>query len=356
MASYMDALLAETPLLNPKHQRILLEQQRDLSVFPIVEVEDRLERQQRYRNRSVANSQEFDLLADPIPLADPKTEVIPGTKSIVKQQCPMPDKPIFILPQTLESIDGKVDRGYKDYVQETEKLDENNRKWEASQKEPLVEIPIKRTKQYFAIIQEMEEYSEKRAAKALNGVGGNTMTEKEEGIKLYERFFGGLRSLGGREKFQGIPPWERNYSERERAQLAKKVERLAKLKQRKQKLPLTALTPADAFRISHTTNVDNLGDEVLEENRKERVIWRFEDVTWVKQRTIRPRKQSYVGTLDQRVQIESGVQRYGPYGIGGGVIEGVGGVKNIIERGLDGGIRRRSPGREKRRVRREIVV
>jgi hypothetical protein len=60
--------------------------------------------------------------------------------------------------------------------------------------------------------------------------------------------------------------------------------------------------------------------------------------------------------LDQRVQIESGVQRYGPYGIGGGVIEGVGGVKNVMERGLDGEIRRRSPGREKRRVRREIVV
>ena len=341
MASYMDALLAETPLISPKHPRILLEQQCDLSVFPIVEAEDPSEQQQRHRNRNVPRSQEFDLHADPIPLADPKMEFILGSKSITKQQpCPMPDKPIFFLPQALTSVEAKVDLRYKDYIKETAKLHENNRVWEASQKEPLVEIPIKRTKQYFAIIQEMEEYSEKRAAKALDGVDGNTMTEKEEGIKLFQRFFGGLRSLGGREKFQGITPWERNYSERERAQLAKEAERLAKLGPQKQKLSSTALTPADAFRITHTTNADNLGEQVLEENRKERVIWRFEDVTWVKQRTIRPRKQSYVGTLAQRVQIESGVQRYGPYGIGGGVVEGVGGVKNVIERGLDGEIRR----------------
>src|SRR5208282_4714265 len=160
MASYMDALLAETPLVNPKHPRILLEQQRDLAVFPIVEAEDSSEQQQRHRNRNVATSQEFDLHVDPIPLADPKIEFITGTKSIVKQQrCSMPDQPIFFLPQTLKSMDGKVDLRYKDYIEETAKLHENNRVWEASQKEPLVEIPIKRTKEYFAIIQEMEEYS-----------------------------------------------------------------------------------------------------------------------------------------------------------------------------------------------------
>ena len=86
------------------------------------------------------------------------------------------------------------------------------------------------------------------------------------------------------------------------------------------------------------------------------MVWRFEDVSWVKQRTIRPRKTSFVGTLDKRVRLESGFARYGPFGIGSGTIEGVGGVKNIIERGLDGNLRVGNPPTEKERVRREIVV
>src|SRR5947207_6361617 len=236
MASYMDALLAETPLINPKNPQILLEGQLELPVFPIAK-----QREDSFRDRrsNRNTSKPFELNADPNPLADPKMEFISGT--IVKQQqCPEPNQPIFILPQTLISMNGKVDLRYKDYITELEKLHENNRVWEASQKEPLVEIPIKRTKQYFAIIQEMEEYSEKRAAKALDGVDGNTMTEKEEGIKLFERLFGGLRSLGGREKFQGMPPWERNYSQRERAQLAKEAEKLANLGPQRQKLSSTA--------------------------------------------------------------------------------------------------------------------
>jgi len=87
----------------------------------------------------------------------------------------------------------------------------------------------------------------------------------------------------------------------------------------------------------------------------ERVVWRFEDVSWVKQRSTKPRKQSYAGTLDKRVQLESGVERYGPFGIGGGV-EGVGGVKRIIERGRDGEIRLENADTLRKKARREIVV
>ena len=161
-----------------------------------------------------------------------------------------------------------------------------------------MEIPIRRTKQYFAIIQEMEEYSEKRAAKALDGIDGRTMMEKEEGIKQFERYFGGLRSLGGRQRYQGIPPWER-LTESERAAIARNLKKLARqgsqkpktvVEMRRSSLPRT---PANAFRMAHTTNAEGMGENVSSENRKERVIWRFEDVSWVKQRTVRPRKNSF---------------------------------------------------------------
>jgi hypothetical protein len=53
--------------------------------------------------------------------------------------------------------------------------------------------------------------------------------------------------------------------------------------------------------------------------------------------------------------LESGVERYGPFGIGSG-IEGVGGVRHVIERGIDGKVRLGRPDREKKKVRREIIV
>jgi hypothetical protein len=169
---------------------------------------------------------------DDIPLADPKMVEVPGTRILVEQTAPIPGAEIFIQPQvpkvdalsyqaegmneSQEDAQAEQTMMYQEYVDYIALRDKITRYWESSQKEPLVEIPIKRTKQYFAIIQEMEEYDEKRAAKALDGVGGRTMTEKEDGIKLFERFFGGLRSLGEREKFQGTPPWDREISQAER--------------------------------------------------------------------------------------------------------------------------------------------
>jgi hypothetical protein len=163
--------------------------------------------------------------------------------------------------------------------------------------------------------------------------------------------------LDGREKFQGIPPWERSTELRRNGngQNSMNLARQGPQKGKEVEISKT-LSPMDLFRRAHTTSAEGMGENVSDEERKERVIWRFEDVSWVKQRTVRPRKRSYVGTFDQRVRIESGVQRYGPYGIGGGVIEGVGGVRNIIERGLDGEIRCKAPEKEKVRRRQEIVV
>jgi hypothetical protein len=50
------------------------------------------------------------------------------------------------------------------------------------------------------------------------------------------------------------------------------------------------------------------------------------------------------------------VERYGPFGIGSGTIEGVGGVKHVLERGLDGHLRMGKLPKEKERVRRDRVV
>jgi hypothetical protein len=217
-------------------------------------------------------------------------------------------------------------------------MDKADRKWEAKQKEPIVEIPIRRTKQYFAIAQEMEEYSEKRASQALSGIDGRTMTEKEQGIKLFLQKFGGLRSLGGRHEFQGNPPWNRQYGVRERILVKRKVKK-EKFKKPREKVV----------------------DRILKHGKKaaengERVVWKFEDVEWVKQRIARPRKRSFVGLLDQRVRLESGVRRYGPHGIGSGKVEGVGEIKKVIVRGLDGNVRVANGTRKKPRKRREIVA
>jgi len=195
----------------------------------------------------------------------------------------------------------------------------------------------------------MEEYSQKRAAYALDVVDGRTMTEKEEGIKLFERFFGGLRSLGEREKFQGTPPWEEKLSPSQWRRRAK----AAKVTLKREKVDMD-LGPAGKFRLANATGLGEMpGSQV--KNPKERAVWRFEDVSWVKQKTTRPRKESHAGTLDRRVQLESGVQRYGPFGIGSG-IEGVGGVKQVIERGRDGKVRIGGPPREQKKEWREIIV
>ena len=281
--------------------------------------------------------------------------VVPGERIIVDQSAPVPGQTIFIQQQALPPDYSKSD--YEVYVSALKRKDTNTRYWEASQKEPLVEIPIKRTKQYFAIIQEMEEYDEKRAAKALDGVDGRTMTEKEDGVKMFERFFGGLRSLGERENFQGIPPWEQVISDRER-KIRLKQARKARLHPAASidsaNATVSSITPAEAFRLANATDLTSIPAANVE-TPKERVIWRFEDVSWVKQRMTRPRKRSYAGTLTQRVQLLSGVERYGPFGIGSG-IEGVGGVKQVIERGLDGNLRLGQLERQKPRTRREIVV
>lgn len=303
-------------------------------------------------------------------------QLIVHAKILEEIRAPDPSQAIVIFPQypaTSEVLKG-IDRddpseedkdimNYVNYFDTLNKIHAVDREWEISHKEPLVEIPIRRTAQYWAIIQEMEEYSEKRAAQALEGLDGRTMTEKEEGIKLFERYFGGLRSLRGREGYQGRPPWEMSFSEAERRRRQLKAEKLGRTKPGQKYLPraitttsmhTAGLSPAERFRQAKSTDLEARPSSV--EQPKERVVWRFEDVSWVKQRTIRPRKTSFVGTLDKRVRLESGFARYGPFGIGSGTIEGVGGVKNIIERGLDGNLRVGNPPTEKERVRREIVV
>ena len=286
-------------------------------------------------------------------------------------RAPDPSHPIIIVPQYLPSLKGvtitdptEEEKDRANYIRHFEtvnKIHAVDREWESSHKEPLIEIPVRRTAQYWAIIQEMEEYSEKRAAQALEGLDGHTLTEKEEGIKMFEQYFGGLRSLGGRDKFQGTPPWEKNFSGGERRRRHLKAERLSRQKPGQKYLPdkirtthPMALSPAERFRQSTSTDLSSRPTIVTQP--KERVVWRFEDVSWVKQRTIRPRKTSFVGTLDKRVRLESGIERYGPFGIGSGTIEGVGGVKHVIERGLDGHLRMGEPPKKKERVRPDIVV
>jgi len=178
---------------------------------------------------------------------------------------------------------------------------------------------------------------------------------------MFERYFGGLRSLRGREKFQGTPPWEQRISGLERKRRHLRAEKLARNKPGQKYLPEkikvtppTALSPAERFRLATSTDLSAAPRFVT--RPRERVVWRFEDVSWVKQRTIRPRKVSFVGTLDKRVQLETGVERYGPFGIGNGTIEGVGGVKHVLERGLDGHLRMGKLPKEKERVRRDRVV
>jgi len=337
MAEYMETLLAQTPLHNSTHPPPELPvSQSFLFKFKL---EDPVKERRKNRDEESLSSPE-DLTESDVPLADPKMIPISGVP--FEPTAPNPDDPIYLRPQARYGL----------YVAGLNKIDENNHNWLASQKEPLVEVPINRTKQYFALVGEMEEYSEKRAAQALDGVGGKTMTEKEEGIKKFERLHGGLRSLKGREKFQGIPPWERNYTPEERKKLAKEAKKAMLAGPRRAvEAPIAALTPVDAFRQKVA------GSTVPSTSNKqaERVVWRFEDVSWVKQRTIRPRKVSYAGTLDRRVQLESGVERYGPFGIGSG-IEGVGGVKRIIERGTDGHVRLQKPTGFKNKKKREIVV
>jgi len=283
----------------------------------------RIQRDEIRRNESSLSN---DQLPD-VQLASPKMMVT--SSSSAPQGPPQGPRsgPIIMYNQVAIQQSGRGE--YEQLLEEIRAIDRKTHAWEASQKESLVEIPIRRTKQYFALIQEMEEYNAKRAAKALDGIDGRTMPEKEEGIKLFQQYFGGLRSLGGLEKYQGTPPWELPYTDKQRKRLLK----LAKAEK---------LKPGDKHLV-------------LTSKSKERVIWRFEDVDWVKQRTARPRKRSYAGTLDKRARLESGVQKYGPFGIGGGV-EGVGGVKAVIERGIDGVVKARKVPQKKRQPRRELIV
>lgn len=327
----MESLLAQTPLVKP------LETPRNYEggSLPLNQLEAPQEVQLEEEEHS----------AHAIPIAD----------LAVRKSAPDPTQPVFIRPQKRFGT-----RHYTEYMNALERRDKNNQHWEASQKEPLVEVPIKLTKQYFAVIQEMEEYSEKRAAQALTGIDGLTMTEKEDGIKQYLRLFGGLRSLGGRQNFQGTPPWEQELSKKQRVKTIRALKKKARKKLSRTLIVAptsstrTQPTPADAFRSANATNLESMPSKAIN-FPKERVIWRFQDVTWVKQRTTRPRKHSWAGTLDKRALLESGVQRYGPFGIGGGV-EGVGGIKQVIERGINGKVTIARSEKKMRKVRREIVV
>ena len=187
-------------------------------------------------------------------------QLIVHAKILEEIRAPDPSQAIVIFPQypaTSEVLKG-IDRddpseedkdimNYVNYFDTLNKIHAVDREWEISHKEPLVEIPIRRTAQYWAIIQEMEEYSEKRAAQALEGLDGRTMTEKEEGIKLFERYFGGLRSLRGREGYQGRPPWEMSFSEAERRRRQLKAEKLGRTKPGQKYLPAGNYDDVNAY-------------------------------------------------------------------------------------------------------------
>src|SRR5579871_4468851 len=275
MAEYMETLLAQTPLHNPIFKAQPYNPRR-LNPFPIESPYEK-----RYGDRRHQTSSAEDLTKPDIPLADPKFVTDP---SLPASEPTAPDlsKPIFIRRQEERSAG---DMEYNRYLTYLNEKAVNDHRWAASQKEPLVEIPVKRTKQYFALINEMEEYSEKRAAKALDGTDGRTMSEKEEGIKLFERVLGGLRSLGGREKFQGTAPWERPMTELERRKLVKEAKNRISASSVPAVEAGTVVTPVDVFRQQNATElVPGTQDKAAE-----RVVWRFEDVSWVKQRTARPR-------------------------------------------------------------------
>jgi hypothetical protein len=345
MAEYLEGLLAQTPIDNGAPDAVLLSSTEFVPMAPTI---NNSPREEEEKHETVESYD--DLLTPDIPLANPSVYTLSGTT--VEQTAPDPTEPIFIVKQW-ESQETYEDRGLSMFIEGLRKEHRKTRSWEASQKEPLVEVPIKRTKQYFAIIREMEDYNAQRAAKALDGTNGQTLLEKEEGIKMFQQFFGGLRSLDGMEKYQGTPPWELEMSARKRRALANQVNQRNQ-NPTSQVTTTSDLTPVDSFRQANSTGLVASTSRVVK-SPKERVVWRFEDVSWVKQRTSRPRKNSYVGRLDHRVRTESGVARYGPFGIGSG-LEGVGGVKQVLERGKDGRVRVGHGGREKKRVRREIVV
>ena len=358
MALYVEKLLAETPVPGKapgtgKEVFVKRDTFRELAFFGQPNLSRFPDAQNEPKGDPAKSAAEAihpepgQLYAKPEPLADPAPQIVSAQYRIGEQRCPEPEIPIFMLSQrtldqAVRDTETRVDRArrlnYVGLLLQNQEYDRHYREWEARQKEPIVEIPIRRTKQYFAIAQEMEEYSEKRAAQALGGIGGRTMTEKEEGIKMFLSKFGGLRSLGDRDRYQGTPPWKRRYGIRQRL-LLKKAVRKAKFKNPKERV------------------LERIKKEGKKQSEKgERVIWKFEDVSWVKQRTARPRKRSYVGLLDQRARLESGVRRYGPHGIGSGGIEGVGGIKKIISRGLDGQIQLEDGPKARSGKKREIVV
>ena len=310
MAEYMEGLLEKTPIDNEQLPPILTTERTFQPFYPVVQEPQREKSEEQELENFESND---DLEVPDVPLADPPLQVLSSAQKTMQPIAPAPGSPIIINTSSQST-----------YLMELDKQHKKIKDWETSQKEPLVNVPIKRTKQYFAIIQEMEEYDEKRAARALDGTGGRTISEREEGMKLFERAFG-LRSLGGRENYNGTPPWVLSASEVAKRRRAREISEAKAKAKRQLKSP------------------------------KERVVWQFEDVSWVKQRTYRPRKNSWAGRLDHRVQTESGVARYGPFGIGGG-IEGVGGVKQVIKRGRDGILRVKEGEPEKKRIRREIIV
>lgn len=354
MAMYIEKLLAETPIPSAKPV-VRRKTARELCFMPLPLFKANDEKPRNQQNGPHSTSPTADqvhpepgqLSTESEPLASPAMQVVSAQYHIGEKSSPFPGKPFSLLRQQDQTL--KIPRGatgqerafqreYSRFIEETQAWDQHNRRWEASQKEPIIEIPIRRTKQYFAIAQEMEEYSEKRAAQALGGIDGQTMMEKEQGIMRFLAKFGGLRSMGGRQRFQGPPPWEKTFGIHERKVLRKSV-RKAKFRSPRERV---------------LARISKQGKRKAENG--ERVIWKFEDVTWVKQRTVRPRKRSYVGLLDERVRLESGVRRYGPNGIGSGSIEGVGGIKQVILRGLDGKVRLENGPKTRSGKKREIVV
>jgi hypothetical protein len=332
MSTYMDTLLSRIPLQDPTtFQKIQFRKCANIAHLAPIPFPSNLpsERDPIFKLKPVSRDHSLsDALGTP--LAQPST--IQMDSNPISQKSPFPNEDIIIWPEVeILGNENRFDEDWGTYfgagssregyerlrLQFSLKREIKNieKEWIQSQKEDFYEIPIRQTPPYYAIVNEMENFDEKRAARLVDPFKGRTISERSEGIKKDILEFQ-MRWMDGLEEFQGMLPWEkpeRTKQEQEKLEVQVRKEKIVKLAKAR-----------EAPKVQ--------GKEV-----KERVIWSFDDVSWVKQRIIQPRKFSYAGRF-QRRPAESGVEKYGPFGIGGGV-EGAGGVKQVVERGLDGEVR-----------------
>src|SRR5271156_4390603 len=143
MAEYLDRLLEQTPLINPNRTELPLWSHHSLELLEIDTEETEMtngrhRRSQREETNPDELSQSNDQLPD-VSLASPKTMVTSSSSD--------PERPPIIICAQPAEFDREVSWPNERVLRFHEIKDENNHIWESSQKEPLVEIPIRRTKQ-----------------------------------------------------------------------------------------------------------------------------------------------------------------------------------------------------------------